>query len=277
MVVVESDIQGRRTGPFPLPRRALLPVLALGFVALFLAFPAPLDEKARAALHGLCSQRPSHSFTLGDQRLPFDARMTGIYGGFLATSLYLAARGRYRVFGLPSLPVIGLLVGGVALMGVDGTNSLLLDLGLWHAYEPRNDIRIVTGLLTGIALAVAICFLLATTLWRRGHANRRVVEGVDELGLLVLLQLPVVVLVRSGVGWLYAPVALALLLSATAVVSALALVVLTILRRRDNSYAGPAQLDGAAAVALVVGAAVMALIAGGRFWLEHAAGVQTLP
>jgi uncharacterized membrane protein len=277
MSFAEPNARTERAGPFPLPRMALLPVLAIGLFALFLVFPAPLDDKAQAALHGLCSQRPSHSFTLGERRLPFDARMTGIYGGFLATSAYLALRGRYRVFGLPPLPTILLLVGGVGLMGLDGTNSLLLDLGLWHPYEPMNDLRLATGLLTGIALAVAIAFLLATTLWRRGDANRRVVTGAGEVGLLVLLQVPFALLVRSDVGWLYVPVALALVLSATAVVTGLALVVLTILRRRDNSYAGLAQLDGAAAAALVLGVAVMALIAGGRFWLEYLTGMQPLP
>jgi uncharacterized membrane protein len=277
MVLSERQAASRGRGPFPLPRAITFPVLALGLFALFLAFPAPLDDKAHAALHGLCSQRPSHSFTLGERRLPFDARMTGIYGGFLTASAYLACRRRYRVFGLPTLPAMGLLLGGVALLGVDGVNSLLLDLGIWHPYEPHNEIRLATGLLTGIALAVAVCFLLSTTLWRRGFAGRQVVAGVGEVGVLVALQVPFALLVLSGRGWLYAPVAVALLLSATAVVSALAVVVLTILRRRDNTYDRPAQLDGVAASALLVGLAVMALIAGGRFWLEHWTGAQPLP
>jgi hypothetical protein len=46
----------------------------VGVAALFLAYPAALDDKARAALHGLCAQRPSHSFAFDDRLLPFDAR-----------------------------------------------------------------------------------------------------------------------------------------------------------------------------------------------------------
>ena len=277
MVLSERQATSGVRGPFPLPRMIAFPVLAIGIVALFLAFPASLDDKAHAALHGLCSQRPSHSFTLGEHRLPFDARMTGIYGGFLTTSAYLAFRRRYRVFGLPTIPAMGLLLGGVALLGFDGVNSLLLDLGIWHPYEPHNELRLATGLLTGVALAVAVCFLLSTTLWRRGFAGRRVVSGVGEVGLLVGVQVPFALLVLSGLGWLYVPVAVALLVSATAVVSALALVVLTILRRRDNSYDRLTQLDAAATGSLLVGLAVMALIAGGRFWLEHWTGAQPLP
>lgn len=277
MVLSEPQAAPSVRGPFPLPRIVAFPILAIGLLALFLAFPAPLDDKARAALHGLCSQRPSHSFTLGERRLPFDARMTGIYGGFLTASVYLACRRRYRVFGMPTIPALGLLVGGVALLGLDGTNSLFLDLGLWHAYEPRNELRLATGLLTGVALAVGVCFLLSTTLWRRGVAGRRVVAGVGEVAVLVAIQVPPAFLVLTGRGWLFVPVAVALLLSATAVVSALALVVLTILRRRDNSYDHPTQLDGAATAALLIGIAVMALIGGGRFWLEHLTGAQSLP
>ena len=265
------------SGPFPLPGTVLLPILAAGALAAFLAFPVPLDAKTYAALHGLCAQRPSHSFLLGDRQLPFDARMTGIYGGFLATSIYLALRGRYRVFGLPKMSAGMALVAGVALMGVDGINSLLVDLGLWHPYEPRNEVRLATGLLTGVALAVTICYLLATTLWQRGRASVRVVNGLGEIALLVALQVPLAAVVISGLGWLYVPIALLLLVSAVAVVSALALIVVTIVRRRDNSYGALGQLDGAATGSFVIGLAVMALIAGGRFWLERAAGVQVLP
>ena len=264
-------------GPFPLPGKVLFPILALGALAAFLAFPMPLDEKSYAALHGLCAQRPSHSYLFGDRQLPFDARMTGIYGGFLTTSIYLAARGRYRVFGLPRLSGGVALLAGVALMGVDGANSLLVDLGLWHPYEPRNEIRLATGVLTGLALAVAICYLLSTTLWQRGWASRRVVGDLQEILLLLALQAPFAALVVSEIGWLYAPITLLLLLSAVTVVSALALIVATIVRRRDNSYASVGQLDRAATVSFVIGLAVMALIAGGRFWLERATGVQSLP
>ena len=43
-----------------------------------------LEHKAHAFLHGICAQRPSHSLQVGDELLPFDARMTGIYTGFLS-------------------------------------------------------------------------------------------------------------------------------------------------------------------------------------------------
>jgi hypothetical protein len=190
---------------------------------------------------------------------------------------YVIAASAARAADEGMAPALALLVAGVGSMAVDGTNSLLLDLGLPHLYQPHNDLRLATGLLTGIALAVAIAYMLATTLWRQGFAGRRVVTGVGEFGALVALQLPFAALVRSGAAWLYVPMSLVLVLSATAVVAALALVVLTVVRRRENSYDALGELDGAATAALMTGLVVMALIAGGRFWLEYQTGVQPLP
>jgi len=51
-------------------------LLAIAFVLL----PWPVEAKGVAVLHGLCAQQPTHTIYFGEQRLPFDARMTGIYG-----------------------------------------------------------------------------------------------------------------------------------------------------------------------------------------------------
>lgn len=252
----------------PWVRDHLFPVTLFIVAALFLAAPWPLAAKTYAALHGLCAQRPSHSLTLGSQRLPFDARMTGIYGGFLTTALYLLARGRFRAFRLPTRATMAVLALFVVVMGIDGTNSFLLDAQLWHPYAPGNRLRLATGLLTGIALAIAVCVMASTTLWRTGRPQR-VVGGLPEVGLLVLLQLPFAVATLSGVAWLYAPLALLLLGSATAVVSSLTLVIVAVTRYGDRAFTRASQLQVPATWALLLGIAVMAAIAGGRFWLEH--------
>jgi len=250
------------------PRRWLFPLTVVVVAALFVAAPWPFAAKAHAALHGLCAQRPSHSLTLGGERLPFDARMTGIYGGFFVTALYLLARGRFRCFEVPSRLTMAVLALFVGVMAVDGFNSFLVDVHAWHPYAPRNDYRLATGLLTGIALAVAVCVMLSTTLWRTGR-RRRVVRGMRELGLLLLLQLPFALLARSGLGWLYVPISTVLLVSATTVVASLMLVIVVIVRHGDRVFTRAAQLQVPATLALILGIAVMAALAGGRFWLEH--------
>ena len=254
----------------------LLPAVAALVVGVFLMAPWSLEDKTMAALHGLCAQRPSHSLTLGGQQLPFDARMTGIYGGFLVTTGYLLARGRYRTVRLPPLSTMFLLGGFVATLAVDGFNSLLLDLGRWHPYTPDNWFRLVTGLLTGISLATVICFLVGSTLWRHGDPNRRCLGGPTELLPLIVAQVPFALLVTSGGGWLFAPAALVLLLSATLVVGAMMLVVLVVIRRQEMTFDGIAPLRRPASAALVLAVLVMAAIAAGRFILEHYLGPPPL-
>jgi uncharacterized membrane protein len=252
------------------------PLVAALVVAGFLLFPLPLNEKAHGALHGLCAQTPSHSYVLGGQRLPFDARMTGIYGGFGVAFALLAYRGRLRCLALPNWRILAVLGLFVAAMGIDGTNSLLLDMGHWHPYQPRNDLRLFSGLLTGIALAVAVCFLLSTTLWRRGRHDSAIVSDFPELGLMIVLQVPVAVAVAAGPAWFYAPLAIGLVLTATAVVTSLTLVMSTIALRRDGTFGSFAELGPSAVVALALAMVVMGSIAGGRFWLEHMFGLQAI-
>lgn len=246
----------------------LMPVIGLA-ILLFLIAPWPLATKSLAALHGLCAQRPSHSLWFGDRRLPFDARMTGIYGGFVISSIYLLARGRTRAFRLPSRQVILLLAGFVALLGIDGINSTLVDLRYWHPYQPANALRLATGLLTGISLAAMLCFVVGTTLWRRGSTQRSVIASPAELLLLIALDLPFALLALSGWTWLYPPLTLWILIGAAGVMGGMCLVVVVLIKYGDRAFETFQQVTTPATVAFLLGLLCMALLAGGRFWLEH--------
>lgn len=258
-------------------RAYLFPLVAALVVLLFLAAPWSLEHKAHAALHGLCAQRPSHSFTLGARTLPMDARMTGIYGGFLGASVYLFLRGRHRSAALPSWPTIAVLALFVGIMAIDGFNSLFLDMGWNNPYEPDNRLRLVTGMMTGVALAAAIFLLLGMVLWKRPRTNSRVVESPWEPFLLLALQAPFALAVLSGASWLYVPTTMALLLAATAVVSAIGLVVAVMIRFADNSFETAGQLQGYAVAGLLIGLAVMAAFGGGRFFLESLTNTPSMP
>jgi uncharacterized membrane protein len=257
--------------------RRYLFVLSFGvLLLLFLAAPWSLAHKAHVVLHGLCAQRPSHTLLLGGQELPFDARMTGIYGGFLATSVYFVARGRYRASKTPSILTIfalGLFVGALA---IDGTNSLLLDMFLWHPYEPNNHLRLVTGLLTGIALASVVAFLLASTLWRNPDVTTRVVNGPGELVILVCLQTPFALACLSGSGALFAPLTLLLLVAAVLALTSIMLATIALFRRQDGTFARWTDLQAIAFVALLAALGIMAVFGGGRFVLEHFMGPSPL-
>ncbi|MGH2533782.1 MAG: DUF2085 domain-containing protein [Thermomicrobiales bacterium] len=272
------DLTSRRVAGIEAPhyRQFLFPMVGAGVVLLFLSAPWSLQHKAHMALHGLCAQRPSHSFVLGADRLPFDARMTGIYGGFAIAAVYLVLCRRYRAAALPSRWTMALLALFVGAMAVDGFNSTLVDLRLWHAYEPHNLLRLATGLLTGIALAAVMCYMVAVTLWNRPDSAASPVRNPRELGLLVALQVPFAVVVASEAGLFFAPASLLLVLSAAFVLTTLMLVVVVLLARREGTFSAASQVQGSASVALALALVVMAALGGGRFLLEHLTGAPPL-
>jgi hypothetical protein len=184
--------------------------------------------------------------------------------------------GRARAWNLPSRPVVAMLVMFVMALAVDGTNSTLRDFGIWYPYEPANWLRLVTGLLTGISLAALLCYLLATTLWKHGDWQSATVRDLPEVALLVALQAPFALAVLSGLDVLYSPISLLLVLAAVGVFLAMSLAMLTMVRRRDQSYRSWTELQWPLAAALVVALAMIWVLAGGRFLLERWIGIPPM-
>ena len=257
------------------PKRstAAIAVLALAAFAVFLLFPGSIAEKTHAALHGLCAQRPSHSIRLGEEVLPFDARMTGIYIGAAATLLWLAAAHRLRATQYPSSSVLIALAAFVLLMAGDGVDGFLLELGLPFLYPPSNGMRIATGLLAGVALGVALGHLFAVSLWANGEHRRRIVERPRELLAPLAAGGAVCALACTGWSILYAPVAMGLLAAATGVFWVLAIVVLALVTGRGWSYFAAAELGTITGIALVAAVTAIALLAALRFAAEQHFGV----
>lgn len=135
------------------------PVVGLGFIILFALLPTmatALDWERRLffAVHGICAQ--SHNLISGGVQFPLCARDSGIYLGLMVTLGMMAALGRMRAGRLPPLPIGLTLIGLMAVMGIDGLNSTVAELGFAPAYPPRDDLRLVTGLGFGAALAVGL-------------------------------------------------------------------------------------------------------------------------
>jgi uncharacterized membrane protein len=252
----------------------LWPAMLLIAFGLFTLWPGSMMVKAHNVLHGLCAQQPGHSVIIGDQMLPFDARMTGIYGGTLITFVCLAAAGRLRQQRDPAKWVFALCLALLGAMGLDGFNSLLTDLGLWHPYETTNLARLITGAGAGVAIAIVLGWLFATTVWSAGERGA-VIEHPSEILPVLVGCAAWIALIESRAGWLYLPVTYALVLSAWLTLSALVLVLLILTFRRDRSYRRLASLHVPAALALLGGLLLMAALAGGRFWLEHRLGIPT--
>lgn len=252
-------------------------LLGLSVIALLLA-PWHMQDKAMAILHGLCAQRPGHSFWFGDQRLPFDARMTGIYGGFLISQLYLLIRRRLRVTGIPPLTIVIPLALFVVAMGIDGLNSLFSDIDQPTLYEPSNLLRYSTGALTGTTLGVALWLLASNVIWRRIDQNRLpLVRGWGELLQILTLAAIFGILAGSGWGVLYTPITLLLVVSAVMVFFIMALAFIQLARKREAMVTTLSELAGPAVGALLTAYAVIAILGGGRFLLEGMLHIQPMP
>jgi hypothetical protein len=121
-----------------------------------------------------------------------------MYLGVMLTFALLGLAGRKRWSNMPPLPVLLFLLGFIGLMGVDGINSYShFYPNLPHLYQPRNWLRLITGMGAGLSMGVILFPALAQTLWRQQILKSAIVN-LRELAGLVLLAGIVVLLVLSN-------------------------------------------------------------------------------
>lgn len=179
----------------------VLVLLVMGFYTV--TEPARLDHNhlldgADVAGYALCHRITERSFTIAGRQLPLCARCTGMYLGVVLVFVVLGLAGRGRWYDLPRWPLLLALIGLLGLMGLDGLNSyshFFADAP--HLYQPRNWLRLVTGMGAGLMMGTLLFPALAQTLWRQG-VYRPVLTNWRELFGLVLLAGLVVLLVLSN-------------------------------------------------------------------------------
>lgn len=164
----------------------LLAALALAaLIALLLLPPHDLLDKTDRAAFAVCHRIPERTYTVAGRALPLCARCTGSYLAALTALGILGARGRLRAGLLPRRPY--LLVFGlfVAVWAMDGLNSYLtLFPGAPYLYEPQNRLRLVTGVLQGLALAAVLLPMVNRSLGSRTENLSSVGSPADLLWLL---------------------------------------------------------------------------------------------
>ncbi len=140
---------------------------------------------------GLCHQLPERSFFGGGVQVPVCARDTGIYVGFCVALVLISVLHRpERPRGFPTplgWVAFGLMVGSMAIDG--GTQFIGLR-------SSQNELRLITGLLTGFGVAMLLTPMLNDCVWRTSH-NRKVLDPLWRLGVY-LAAVPVV---YAGVWW----------------------------------------------------------------------------
>lgn len=186
-------------------RRWLLLSIPASLLLAFLLLPWPLMEKLRAIGRTVCMLRPGHSYFLAGEQLPLEARTMGLYAGLLIALAYLLLIGRWKARRVPPRPLIVTLVGLGATMVFDGLNATAYDVGLPHLYAPSNPLRLVTGLLMGVAVAPFLLLAVNASLCKEGRP-RAVLGNVKELLGLLAVEALFFLGVASGVPWLLYPV-----------------------------------------------------------------------
>jgi hypothetical protein len=142
--------------------------------------------------------------------LPLEARMGGIFLGFLCAVVLLLVLGRLRASQPPS-GVLGLACWTlIVLTGLDGLNAFLFDGNLPHLYAPNTALRLLTGLGAGLGVGLMAVPVVASVLWARPVDEGSVEDPLELVGGLALAGL-VGGLVLAGAGVLLWPVALAML------------------------------------------------------------------
>jgi uncharacterized membrane protein len=164
-------------------------LIAIGAAALVLALwllgtPDGVLGKAAAIGYAICHQIAERTFPIDPDAallMPLCARCTGIYLGVLLSCLLLIARGRLRSYRFPPPPIVLILLGFIGVLGIDGTNSYLtLFPGYQPLYPPSNLLRLLTGLLTGIAVAHLVVPFFNSTIWAQPRPTRSL-DGARDL------------------------------------------------------------------------------------------------
>jgi uncharacterized membrane protein len=258
-----SQERGLRDLPWRYAFIGLAATLLLGM----LAWPgAPLEWKMFAVVHGVCAQ--AHTVDMAGLRLPLCARNTGIYSGFLVSALYLLALGRARAAKLPPWPILITLLLFVAIMAVDGFNSMLVDMFMPHLYTPVNELRTLTGIGMGVAMAVLLFLILNLSLRAHPNTEQRVIGTWPELGGALLINLLVLAAMYGNVGLMFWPIAISAWLGITGVLYLINVLLTALFMGYEGKVVRVAQLARPATIALVFTLGELAALSAARFWLE---------
>lgn len=224
-------------------------------------------DRLHLVVQGVCAQ--AHYLFVGPLRMPLCARNTGIYAGFLGSLLFLVALGRGKAGGLPPLSICLALVGGVAAMAIDGVNSLLLDMGNYHFYTPRNDLRLLTGLLMGTSMAVFLLLVFNISLRANLQRDQQILRSWPELVGALLANALVGMLIWFAPAPLFYPLALFSVIGIAGVLFLTNLFVVAMVSGFEGRLQRLREMARPATFALLMTAGELALLAWVRTVVDH--------
>jgi len=220
-------------------QRALAIGLPLSAVALFLLVD-PHDAHTKADVIGFaaCHRIAERSLSIGGIQLPLCARCTGIYIGMITGWTWLAARGRMRAAQFPPRAIALMLIGFVALMGIDGLNSLaMLIPGAPHLYDTQNWMRLFTGSLYGVAVSALLTPMINVSLWREPGGDSAL-ENWREAALIAGVAIALAMLALTQADFLLWPLTAVSVIGAVGLMAVLNTSIVAIAIGRVNAYTG---------------------------------------
>lgn len=259
----DARVEARSERPWRWFFGALVAVL---LAALFFWPGAPLEWKMYAVVHGVCAQQ--HNIFLGNLQFPLCARNSGIYLSFMLTMLSIYAMGRGRAGGLPPWSIVATLLLFVAIMGVDGFNSLFVDLGRPHLYQPDNFLRTLTGMGMGIFIAVLLHIILVKTLRRDVDDRQPVLRNWWELGGIIAVNLLALGAIYGNLQVMFWPLAFLAFFGITGVLYLVSLLLTSLVMGYEGSVTDLRQLARPGVVAIVPTLLILGSMSWLRFWLE---------
>ncbi len=242
----------------PRPRLSLVAVaLSILVIVMFVYLPpSTVLGKSDVVAYAVCHRIAERSFILGGRALPLCARCTGTFLGAVVGLAAMLLLRRHRASRLPPVAVLGILLVFTGFWGFDGLNSYLTFFpNAPHLYEPRNWLRLTTGLLNGLTLVSFAFPIFNFTLWRKS-SRERVIKNVWELLALLPVLALLVLVISAEIDALLYPLAI---LSTLGVVVLLVLInsmIATVLLGRE----GYARTWRQALVPLTVGTAMAILL-----------------
>jgi uncharacterized membrane protein len=272
MIGQKSTANTETTSPSPW-LTGFLAVFYLGLLALVIFLPgASLLDRLRWLDSGVCAQMPTHSFYPGGERLPLCSRNTGIYLGFITTLILLFGIGRGRAKVMPPRSIIVVLAAGILALAIDGFNSLALDLGFPHLYQPHNLLRLGTGLVTGLAMASLALPILNQLFWRESNQQSSIPTWKS-----LLLFLPILILcffaVASQSSIVLYPLALLSTIGILTAISSINLIFIIALSKRGETFVYYRQLLPFFGLAFALAIGEMLALAQLKFALLQALGI----
>ncbi|WP_322822916.1 DUF2085 domain-containing protein [Chloroflexus sp.] len=266
--MAQERIAGRQAGT-----RRSLPwgaIFAGSFSALLVALlfspGMPLEWKMYAVVHGICAQQ--HNIFVGGLQFPLCARNSGIYLSFMLTFIYLYAIGRGRAGKLPPWHISLTLVAFVAIMAVDGFNSLFLDLGLPNWYQPDNFLRTLTGMGMGITIATMLHIVLNNTLRQNVDPQQPVFKHWTELLGIIAIDLLALAAIYGNLGITFWPLAFLAFFGILGVLYLVCLLVTSLFMGYEGKVTSIRQLARPATIALIPTLLIAGTMSWLRFWME---------